>query len=129
MNKATKCGNYRSRARKYGCDYEPINRAAVFARDGFMCGLCGKKTLRRAKHPHPRSPTLDHIVPLSKGGSHSYGNVQCACFDCNSRKCAGAGGQTILPGFGRPEVHRNPLAQRRRTSPETGKEQPGRLSL
>jgi 5-methylcytosine-specific restriction endonuclease McrA len=29
------------------------------------------------------APTLDHIVPLSKGGSHTYDNLQCACFRCN----------------------------------------------
>ena len=33
------------------------------------------------------TPTQDHIVPLSKGGDHSPGNVVPACLSCNSRKC------------------------------------------
>lgn len=30
--------------------------------------------------------TLDHIIPLSKGGSHTADNLQCAHFMCNSKK-------------------------------------------
>jgi hypothetical protein len=80
--------NHRKRAQYYGVAYEHIENAAVFASDGYRCQLCGCKTTR--KHPHPRSPTLDHIIPMSKGGPHLRYNVQTACFDCNMRKHSGA---------------------------------------
>ena len=38
------------------------------------------------EHFGPTSPTIDHIVPLSKGGSHTWDNVQVAHAICNSRK-------------------------------------------
>ena len=47
-------------------------------------------------YPHPHSATLDHIVPLAAGGAHSYANVQCAHFICNSVKGAGGIGQLRL---------------------------------
>lgn len=30
--------------------------------------------------------TIDHIIPLSKGGTHTYNNVQLAHYICNSKK-------------------------------------------
>jgi hypothetical protein len=67
---------------------EVISPDVVFKRDHYRCQLCGAKT--NGKHPHPRSPTIDHIVPLALGGDHSYLNVQCACYACNTRKGANA---------------------------------------
>lgn len=34
------------------------------------------------------APTLDHVIPLAKGGEHSRANVRCAHFICNSRRGA-----------------------------------------
>lgn len=34
----------------------------------------------------PNAPTLDHIIPLARGGTHTWGNVQLACASCNSSK-------------------------------------------
>lgn len=75
-----------SRARRYGVEYEPIRPTEVFARDGYRCGICGEMAERDQKVPHPRAPTLDHVVPMSKGGPHLYSNVQCAHFRCNYLK-------------------------------------------
>lgn len=61
----------------------------VFARDGWKCQLCGVDTPRRLRGSYePNAPELDHIVPLSKGGGHTWANVQCACRACNSAKGA-----------------------------------------
>lgn len=82
------------RARQHAGFIERIYRHKVFERDRYRCGICGRKTDRRAQVPEPSAPTLDHIVPLKLGGEHSYANVQCAHFICNSRK--GASGQLSL---------------------------------
>jgi 5-methylcytosine-specific restriction endonuclease McrA len=65
-----------------GARTEPIVPALVFKRDDNNCWLCGRKT--RGEVPALRAATLDHVIPLAKGGSHTYDNLRCACFECNS---------------------------------------------
>ena len=80
------------RARKYGNGpVDAIDPMVVYERDGWRCGICGKKVSRHSSCPYPLSPSLDHIVPLAAGGTHTWGNVQCAHFMCNSRKGATEG--------------------------------------
>jgi 5-methylcytosine-specific restriction endonuclease McrA len=52
-----------------------LNRRAVFARDGHRCQYCGAS-----------AENIDHVVPRSKGGTHSWDNVVAACRPCNTRK-------------------------------------------
>ena len=75
---------------------EKVVRMQVFDRDAYKCHLCGKRTKADAKVPHPQAPTLDHIVPLAKGGTHEPSNVATACFICNSRKSDRAAGDQLL---------------------------------
>jgi len=44
-----------------------------------LCHYCGRPTA-------PKSLTMDHIVPLARGGRSTKGNVVPACKDCNNRK-------------------------------------------
>ena len=77
------------RARKRAAEKtEPIYRRKVFERDNWTCRLCKKPVAQDALVPHPKAATIDHILPLSLGGSHTYTNVQCAHFICNSKKSA-----------------------------------------
>ncbi|MEC4611819.1 HNH endonuclease [Tsukamurella tyrosinosolvens] len=69
-----------------GLPFENIEWETVFERDGWVCQLCGDSVDPDLKFPHRMSASLDHIVPLSKGGEHSIGNVQLAHFSCNSQK-------------------------------------------
>jgi 5-methylcytosine-specific restriction endonuclease McrA len=52
-----------------------ISRRGVFARDEHRCQYCGE-----------RAETLDHVVPRSRGGGHTWDNVVAACRPCNVRK-------------------------------------------
>jgi 5-methylcytosine-specific restriction endonuclease McrA len=52
-----------------------ISRRGVFARDEHRCQYCGA-----------RAETLDHVVPRSRGGGHTWENVVAACRPCNVRK-------------------------------------------
>jgi 5-methylcytosine-specific restriction endonuclease McrA len=54
----------------------PVNRREVFRRDHHTCQYCGS-----TKHL-----TLDHVIPRSKGGTHTWDNVVTACEKCNSTK-------------------------------------------
>lgn len=56
-----------------------IIRFEVFKRDGFQCGYCGKM-------PPEATLEIDHINPVSLGGSDDINNLLTACFDCNRGK-------------------------------------------
>jgi hypothetical protein len=87
------------RARLRGVTHERINPREIFARDGWRCQLCGTRVHRRRKAPHPLAPSLDHIVPLSLGGTHTRANVQLAHVGCNTRKgIAKCGSQLRITG-------------------------------
>lgn len=88
----------RRRARKRGADAECFSEIEIYERDNWRCGICGTKVDRRLAFPHKMSASLDHIVPLAAGGSHTRRNVQCSHWLCNSRKTSGAGGQLRLFG-------------------------------
>jgi 5-methylcytosine-specific restriction endonuclease McrA len=53
----------------------PLTRRAVFARDGGRCQYCSAP-----------ATSLDHVVPRSRGGAHSWENVVSACGRCNHVK-------------------------------------------
>jgi 5-methylcytosine-specific restriction endonuclease McrA len=76
----------RRRARKKDAYVAPVDRKAIYARDSYTCQLCGKKVDMKKKGPDPMSPSIDHILPLSKGGTHEPRNVQLAHLRCNERK-------------------------------------------
>ena len=76
---------------------ERVDPLKVFERDAWKCCLCGRKTDKNKRGGyHPRSPELDHILPLSLGGEQTYQNTQCACRECNRKKGARPMGQIPL---------------------------------
>lgn len=67
-------------------------KRAIFKRDSFTCHLCGKFTDLEAvdyeTHPNPprhgnNFPSIDHVIPKSKGGSDYPSNLKTACLSCN----------------------------------------------
>jgi 5-methylcytosine-specific restriction endonuclease McrA len=58
---------------------EKIDRAVIVARDKSTCYMCGR-ILRE------NEITLDHKVPLARGGTHTSDNLAVCCRRCNSRK-------------------------------------------
>lgn len=59
--------------------FSPEIREFAFARDGYRCQSCGQ--LATAK-----TLELDHIEPLSQGGTNDLSNLQTLCRRCNRRK-------------------------------------------
>ncbi|WP_280361206.1 HNH endonuclease [Nocardia wallacei] len=53
----------------------PMTRAALMHRDRYRCAYCGGK-----------AETIDHVIPRSRGGAHSWENCVASCAPCNHRK-------------------------------------------
>jgi 5-methylcytosine-specific restriction endonuclease McrA len=77
---------FKRRARLRQAPYESFTIADVRARYGDDCYLCGEPIDFRLKWPHPLSPSLDHVVPLARGGKHTLDNVAMTNLACNLRK-------------------------------------------
>lgn len=70
-----------------------ITLKKVYAKDNGVCYLCGVvcnwndyKTINNSFVVGKTYPTIEHVKPLSKGGTHTWGNVRLACHFCNSVK-------------------------------------------
>jgi len=85
-----KSGNLRTRCKQFGVAYDSrVSRLSVCNRDGWICAICGVKTIKEAnrERPQPLEGTLDHIIPLSKRmKGNTWDNAQCACRRCNCQK-------------------------------------------
>lgn len=51
-------------------------RNAIFKRDKYTCQYCGEKS----------RISLDHVLPVSRGGKNTWENLVTACFSCNNKK-------------------------------------------
>mgnify|MGYP001179712174 FL=1 len=54
-------------------------RFEVFKRDNFTCRYCGRKTPEVILE-------VDHVIPVSKGGTDDFENLVTSCFECNRGK-------------------------------------------
>lgn len=82
---------HRRRAREAEAFVEDIDPAVVYRRDRGTCYLCGRQVPRVVDDA--LSPSLDHVIPLVRGGPHSYDNIRLAHRICNARK----GAKEVMP--------------------------------
>ena len=54
-------------------------RTYIYQRDKYHCQSCGKTH-------QETNLTIDHIIPLARGGTNDLSNLQTLCFTCNQRK-------------------------------------------
>lgn len=74
-------------------EYEKIDRDTLFDRDNGICGICDLEIDKNLNWPDPGFFSIDHVIPVIKGGSHTYDNVQAAHLYCNMVK----GSRTEVP--------------------------------
>jgi len=97
QREARHAASQRRRALQRDAFVAPVYRKRVFESDGYRCHICNKMTKKTATVPHPMAPTIDHLTPLAKGGTHEPLNCRTAHFICNSKKSDRlAGDQLIL---------------------------------
>ena len=88
------CTSHRwhQRAKYYGCTEidKSITLDRLRKRDGDICYICGclvDDTDIDGTHVGAKYPSCDHVIPLSKGGTHTWDNVRLAHMGCNAGKC------------------------------------------
>lgn len=52
-----------------------VSRKVVLTRDNWECQYCGKY-----------GDTIDHVMPKSRGGENTWGNMVASCRKCNNKK-------------------------------------------
>lgn len=90
-HKNRKAENHCHRARRLGAAYDSsITLKKLVGKNGLRCAICGGtcdwNDHSWSEYSGPLYPSIDHIIPMSKGGSHTWDNVQVAHIICNSRK-------------------------------------------
>ena len=73
-----------------------FSRHSVFERDNNTCQYCGKR-FNRSKL------TIDHVVPQSRGGDDSWGNLVVACLSCNVEKANRTPEEAGMPLLRKPK--------------------------
>lgn len=58
----------------------------LIKRDGWECKRCGTTCQMPKGLNTPDEATVDHVIPISKGGPHTWDNVQLLCRECNTAK-------------------------------------------
>lgn len=74
------------RARKRRALVERFSEREIYERDRWRCQICSEFIDSQLEHPNPFSPSIDHRIPLARGGDHSRANCQAAHLICNVRK-------------------------------------------
>jgi hypothetical protein len=64
-------------------EIEDVDRQTLGDRDGWVCGICELGVDPELRWPDPGSGTTGHIIPLSRGGSHTYANTRLEHLYCN----------------------------------------------
>lgn len=76
----------RRRYLRHAQTWDGITDQEILDRDGWRCQIpgCKRRPIRKdARFPHPRSKSIDHIVPLSLGGDDVAANKRAAHLTCN----------------------------------------------
>ena len=68
--------NYKVNKSPYNRKVSKTNRKLTYIRDNYSCVYCGSK----------KNLTVDHIIPVSRGGSNELSNLMTLCVWCNSKK-------------------------------------------
>jgi len=76
------------RARLAAVESDHYKPHEIFERDQWTCRLCNEAIDEALRWPHRYSASVDHVIPLSLGGSDTLQNVQSAHLTCNISKGA-----------------------------------------
>jgi 5-methylcytosine-specific restriction endonuclease McrA len=76
------------------------NKKRIYAAEN-ICGICGQPVDKKLRFPHPMSKSIDHIIPIHRGGHPSdIENLQLAHLSCNRAKSDKINPETKLEAEG-----------------------------
>jgi hypothetical protein len=117
----------KSRARRLqqALTWDGVSDDQILDRDGWRCHICHRKIKPTPRNPHPKSRSIDHIVPLSEGGDDTAANKRAAHLGCNmARGNRGGHEQLMLIGWTGPTPLAPVVTAGRLTSTRQAKAQP-----
>jgi len=116
----SRCGFSRAKALtlQFGSKYTYVAFWKVYERDGGICQVCHTLAPRelRGNPKAPLAPSLGHIIPLSRGGDHTYENTQLEHLGCNLLK-----GNDLPEGVVEPRINPDPRTRVEKIREETRK--------
>lgn len=62
---------------------DDINHYVLFEMHGWICCLCRQKVNKHLRHPNFMAATVEHLIPISMGGTHTWDNVAVSHAKCN----------------------------------------------
>jgi len=65
---------------------EHVDSLVMAERDNWICHICSGQIDQTLKYPNRYSLSVDHVIPLSKGGTHGYDNCKSSHWICNVLK-------------------------------------------
>ena len=77
---------YSPKRRKIYAQGDDINALVLFELHAWVCFVCKKPINRFLRKPNFMAATIEHIIPISKGGTHTWDNVAPAHAICNFGK-------------------------------------------
>lgn len=83
---------------------DEINHFVLFELHGWTCWVCRKPINRYLRLPNNFAATVEHILPLCKGGTHTWDNVAPAHAVCNFQKGDSLPSLTLTTKLGLPSA-------------------------
>jgi len=75
---------------------EDVSLDVLYKRDQGECGVCHRKVMKPGGLKRgPLMASIDHIVPISEGGEHSYANTRLTHYRCNLRRSNRGGNEQL----------------------------------
>lgn len=85
----------RIRSQRHQETWDGVTDAEIMERDRWRCGICRKMIGKSFKYPHPRSKSIDHVIPLSQGGDDAAANKRAAHLSCNQGRMNRGGNEQL----------------------------------
>lgn len=76
----------RARLKLNGPIDKSITLDKLINRDKGICHICGQKVSKNTSPQSAEYPSIDHLIPVSKGGTHTWNNIKLAHRGCNTFK-------------------------------------------